>query len=272
MKIRSLLLYNYASHLLLEAALYPILFSISDIPIHASVVFLIAGLLVGMLVGAKEGLRVGFTKKEIVLFFISGVPLTLAFGALNALAFGVGILEIFENLEYALSSGLISFGAILGAFLWGFLFSKIIRSEQPIGLMLDTIAVIAPLILGIYRIGCILNGCCYGLETDTFLGIYLPGYAGQWADRFPTQIMLLLFNFGLFAWLWPQRKRKPFHGSLTLSYLFVYALGRLVIDSLRDLPHALGPFSLHQLTAATILLATGYIIFEFRHELRKTTK
>jgi hypothetical protein len=41
-------------------------------------------------------------------------------------------------------------------------------------------------------------------------------------------------------------------------------VGRLLIDALRDLPRAWGPFSPHQLTSLVILFASGFIALEFR--------
>ncbi len=256
--------------------MYPILLVIGDFHLHASVIFLTLGIVFGILVGWKEAQRVGISMRYFHVYWISAIPLALLFGALNALVFGVGFLDALRNLEYALSSGLVSFGAILWMLLWGYLLAKVIRPDQPDGLVLDTITLIIPLILGIYRIGCILNGCCYGLETDSIFGMYLPRGSGNWANRFPTQIMLMIFNLGLFAWLLSRRKQKTYNGSLTIAYLFFYSLGRLLIDSLRDLPRVLGLFSLHQLTSIAILLISGYVAIELwqarRAEAAKPTK
>jgi len=256
----------------MEASLYPTLFTIGTIHVRASVVFFVLAIITAIIVGRKEAFRISLQQKEIQIFFLSVIPLGLLFGYINGLIFSVGFLDALDNLEHALFGGLVSFGAILGVFLWGYILAKIIKSPKPVGLIMDTIAVVMPLVLGIYRFGCILNGCCYGLETDSFFGMYLPSFYGVWANRYPTQIMLLIFNFALFAWLWPKRTNKPFEGSLTLYYLFTYSLGRLLIDSLRELPRVFGPFSLHQLTASAILLISGYILLEFSYELRRTAK
>jgi phosphatidylglycerol:prolipoprotein diacylglycerol transferase len=251
----------------LETVLYPTLFTIGSLQIHAHVFFLVLAIVTAIIVGRKEALRIGLQQKEIIIFFLSVIPLGLLFGYINGLIFIVGFLDKLDNLEHALSGGLVSFGAILGIFLWGYIILvKILKSPIPVGLIMDAIAVVMPLVLGVYRFGCILNGCCHGLETDNFLGLYLPSLYGIWANRYPTQIMLMIFNFALFAWLWPKRTKKPFEGSLALYYLFTYSLGRLLIDSFRDLPRVFGPFSLHQITASAILLISGYILLDLHYE------
>lgn len=89
---------------------------------------------------------------------------------------------------------------------------------------------------GIARIGCFLNGCCYGLPTD------LP-----WAVRFvtdpvthhltepshPTQIYAMLASFAIFGILvWVERRRR-FGGQVFFSYVALYAVYRFLIEFLR---------------------------------------
>ena len=244
--------------------MHPILFTIGNLEISASYFFFGLGVICALFVGWREARRVGIPSRSFHIFWISGIPLATLLAGLNNLLFVNGFLKTWQNLDKTISGGLVSFGAIVGILVWGYLLSKILDREQPAGLTLDTIAVILPLFLGIYRIGCLLNGCCYGLETDSFIGMYLPGHFSVWAYRYPTQIMLMVFNFALFAWLWSRREKKAFHGSLTLSFLFIYSLGRLIIDAFRDLPRVMGPFSLHQLASIAILLITAYVMFEIK--------
>ncbi|MBN1304341.1 MAG: prolipoprotein diacylglyceryl transferase [Anaerolineales bacterium] len=246
----------------------PILFSLGELQIRSSMTFLILGIITGILVGRKEILRIGFPMRMFHFFWISVIPLGILFGMINSLIFNMGFLDAIKNLGRTFSSGLVSFGAIAAILVWGYLFSRIFKSGVSTGQILDTIALVLPVIIGIYRIGCLLTGCCYGLETNGFLGVYLPNVTGKWAYRYPTQIMLMVFNLGLFFWLWMRRKNTLFDGSLVLQYLFIYSAGRLVIDSVRDLPRILGPFSLHQLTAMAMLLVSGYIFAELWLEYR----
>jgi phosphatidylglycerol:prolipoprotein diacylglycerol transferase len=244
----------------------PILFTLGDIEISSSVFFLVLGILAGIAVGWSEARRVGIPDRLFHGLWASAVPLALLLAALNGWIFETGFAEGLRSLARADYSGLVSFGAILAALAWSYLYSKLVKI--PTGLLLDGISVVLPMVLGVYRIGCILAGCCHGLETEGFLGLYLPDRGGVWANRYPTQIMLLLFNFALFGWLWSRRKRRVFDGEQIMLYLFVYSLGRLIIDALRDLPRVLGPFSLHQLTSLAILLIVSYSAFELWRERR----
>ena len=241
--------------------MYPILFTIGSFDLRASYIFLFLGILAGILVGQKETQRLGFSSSTFHLYWILVVPLVLLFFVLNGFIFDIEFFDTFKKVEYVLSRSFFSsFGMILGMLFLGYLVAKL-RKEN-IGLLLDLISLTLPLILGIYRIGCLLNGCCYGLETDSVLGMILPDHFGVWLNRYPTQIWLLLFNFALFIWLWSRRKPKSFDGHLALSYLILYSLGRLIIDAFRDLPRVFGVFSLSQLISIAILLIMTYIYIE----------
>ncbi len=244
----------------------PILFTIGDIQISSSLFFLVVGILAGLVLGWIEARRIGISDRHFHLFWLSAVPLALFFAAFNAWIFKIGFSNVLQNLGSVDYLGLVSFGAVLGVLFWSYVYARL--TGLSIVWLLDKVSTVLPLILCIYRIGCILSGCCYGLETDGFLGFYLPGRFGAWAPRYPTQIMLFLFNMILFLWLWTRRKRKDFAGQQVLLFLFVYSLGRLAIDALRDLLRILGPFSLHQLTAIAILLISSYTAFELWRERR----
>lgn len=234
--------------------MYPILFRIDVLVVSASSVFLVLGILAGFLVGWKESKRVGFSNRDVFLFAALAIPVALFLGILNGYVFRL-ILYRDSPVQFELfQSGMVSFGVVLGMFTVSWLQSRL--SKLPPAKGLDMIALVLPLILAIFRIGCLLNGCCYGRETDGFLGLYLPGDFSEWAYRYPTQIMLMVFDWALFAFLWMRRRHREFDGSQAFAFLLIYPAGRLVIDSFRDLPPVAFGLSIHQLTAIAMFLVT----------------
>ncbi len=248
--------------------MFPLSIDIGGPQIHLSLlIFMTMGIVVGAIVGTKEYQRLGFNNlRSNRLYWAFAIPLAFLISMLTAYILNLGSWNLFENLENALSFGFSSFGAILGVLFLGFIQSKLYKEAA--GKRLDFISSILPLSLGIYRIGCLLNGCCYGEVTNGPLGVYLPDAYGVWAYRYPTQILLMLFDFGLFFWLWQRRRKQSFDGNLTLTFLILFSFGRFLIDGLRDLPSALGPFSPLQLFSLCIFAITLYITFEFKNEIQ----
>lgn len=84
------------------------------------------------------------------------------------------------------------------------------------------------------RIGCLLNGCCAGRSTKTWLGVRLPNVEGVWERRIPTQVMEAACCAVLLAFataLWPL---LPFPGALSLGTATCYGVGRLVLECARE--------------------------------------
>jgi phosphatidylglycerol:prolipoprotein diacylglycerol transferase len=82
------------------------------------------------------------------------------------------LVETFFRVVNIAQGGLVVFGSILGGMFGAFLFIR--RNRMP---MLKTFDAMAPaLMLGIAvgRIGCLLNGCCFGGATDVPWGIVFP--------------------------------------------------------------------------------------------------
>ena len=243
--------------------MYPILFTFGPIDFHSQTILFVLGALLGFYIFRQEARRAGITKRDILIGLAIVFPITYIVLYLNGAIFRLLRLG-WINAEINLSPGTASFGLVLGVLFSGYIAARL--RKLPVGRTLDCISPALPVAQFLGRIGCFLNGCCYGLETDSFLGMYLPGSFGTWAYRYPTQIMLSLFDLMLFAWLWWYRANKPYDGNLTLSYLFLFSAGRIVIDSLRDLPRVLGPLSPHQLTSIAILLVTTYFLLEHGRE------
>lgn len=250
--------------------MYPILFSIGSIDIRANTTFFIMGCLAGLWVGMREVKRqvaagkVVYNPKGVWKFFALFLPSVYLAGMINAWLFNFDYLIHHPTWRNFLFSGWVSYGGILGALLFSVLYPKIFKDDS-VG-TLDIVALILPLFEGIYRIGCLLNGCCYGREIMGFGGLYLPDTYGHWAVRYPTQILYIALGLGLFILLWLTRKKKKFEGEITVHFMILYGIGRFFIDGLRaDLP-GIGIFSYQQIGALITLIAgIGLYIFVKRN-------
>lgn len=133
------------------------------------------------------------------------------------------------------ASGLTIYGAVLGAALAVWLYSKVSRFR--FSYFADVIAPGIILSQAVGRVGCILNGCCYGLETHLPWGIVYSHPASLCPIGVvvhPTQLYEIIFNLLVFGLLLKLRGRLKPDGSLFLLYLSVYSLWRFGSSFLRE--------------------------------------
>jgi phosphatidylglycerol:prolipoprotein diacylglycerol transferase len=151
------------------------------------------------------------------------------------------------------ASGLTIYGAVLGAALGIWIYSKF--SHVNFGYLADQIAPGIILAQAVGRVGCVLNGCCYGIDTTIPCAIVYtdPGsLAPIGVPVHPTQIYEIIFNLIVFGILLKLRGRFQPDGSLFLIYLGIYSLWRLGIDFLREGTPFL--FGLHQAQVISIVV------------------
>ena len=236
--------------------MYPILFTLGPLDIHSHDALIALGVVVASLFFLKEARPAGLPWQDVMI----SLPLGLGVTFLCVYLSGIWIRYLtigWVGLEVNGAYGTASFGMVLGVLLAGYLAAR--WRGMAVGVVLDRLALVLPLAQTFGRVGCFLEGCCYGLETGGFLRMYLPGEAGVWAYRYPTQLVLAAFDLGLFAWLWSRRARPGPDGCQAWLYLICFCLGRLAIDALRDLPRVWGPFNPHQLTSLAILLVIAWV-------------
>jgi phosphatidylglycerol:prolipoprotein diacylglycerol transferase len=83
-----------------------------------------------------------------------------------------------------------------------------------------------------------LNGCCFGVPTESIFGIRFPKDSLGWIAYgglpvHPTQLYEMTLNFIGFLVLWIIRHKIRFDGGLFLVYLMVYNCIRIAIAGLR---------------------------------------
>jgi phosphatidylglycerol:prolipoprotein diacylglycerol transferase len=149
--------------------------------------------------------------------------------------------------------GLTAWGAVLGASLGCWIYCKIAKIK--IGYVFDLVAPGIIMAQAIGRLGCLMNGCCYGIPTTLPIGMEYTnplslGYGAGFT--YPTVIFEIIFNVLAFVALLKIRGRVKPEGSLYVIYLSFYSVWRLGIDFIRDGTPFL--FGLHQAQVISIII------------------
>lgn len=100
------------------------------------------------------------------------------------------------------------------------------------------------------RLGCFLNGCCYGKPTTSFVGVVFPRGGAAWRQQVdsglitaaqealpvhPTQLYESIACFICFALLYyVVRPRRRAFGQVFAWMLILYGIGRSIVEIWRD--------------------------------------
>jgi phosphatidylglycerol:prolipoprotein diacylglycerol transferase len=92
--------------------------------------------------------------------------------------------------------------------------------------------------LGITRIGCFLNGCCFGLPTHSHLGVIFPsdsqaGFIFPDTPLIPTQLFASLAGFAMLGIVLMSERFKKFDGHSFWVTVGLYSAWRFFIDFFR---------------------------------------
>jgi phosphatidylglycerol:prolipoprotein diacylglycerol transferase len=170
------------------------------------------------------------------------------------LVFAGDVVDYTQHPELIFSGGgLTAWGAVLGAALGIWIYSRFGKFQ--FGYFADVIAPGVILAQAIGRIGCTLNGCCYGLPTSLPCGIVYtnPGsLAPLGVVVHPTMVYEIVYNLIVFGVLLLLKGRFKPDGSLFLIYLSLYSLWRIGSDFLREGTPFL--FGLHQAQVIAIIV------------------
>lgn len=166
--------------------------------------------------------------------------------------------------------GLMFYGGLGGAIVAIAVFSALIRC--PLSALLDLGAVALPIGHAFGRVGCFLNGCCWGRVCEGALSVCYPAGSAPWLAQveegliarsaarslpvLPSQPVEALLNLALFAVLARVAAGRPRRWTLTGLYLVAYAAIRYFTETLRSDPRmAIGPFSIAQFICLFVFAA-----------------
>ena len=237
--------------------MHPILFSIGFLTVYSFGAVIALGYLLAAALIWYDARQAGRNPTTL---------LDLGAGLMLAALLGGRILYILLHLEDYLKDplegfriqhgGLVFYGGLAAALLFAFFFIK--RKKIPLWKTLDTILPYGVLVHAFGRIGCFLNGCCYGKPTHLFWGVTPPG---QRYPLHPTQLYESFFLFLLFVVLRTlSRKKNRQAGSLFCVYLISYGMFRFAVEFFRgDQETFLWGATLPQFLS--VLLVSGSLFF-----------
>jgi len=158
--------------------------------------------------------------------------------------------------------GLVYYGGLIGATVTGIVFARV--KKIPLWKLADVMAPSVALGSVFGRLGCLMNGCCYGRACDLPWAIRFPAdHATGGLPVHPTEIYDAALNFALYlglAWLF---RRRKFDGQVFATYLLCYAVMRSFVEMFRgdyDAAHRHGGLTPAHLVSLAIF-AVGVAFF-----------
>jgi phosphatidylglycerol:prolipoprotein diacylglycerol transferase len=245
--------------------MHPIAFDLGPLPIHWYGVMVALGFVAGLWTASRRGLRSGVAAESVIdlgpwliIGAIVGARALYVISYWRESFAGGPVGEIFR----VWNGGLVYYGGLIGATLacvW-YIRVKKLRLWKVADVLAPSIAL--GYVFG--RIGCLLNGCCYGRACSLPWAIHFPAGNPLSPPTYPvhpTQIYDSLLNLGLYAALAWLYSRKKFDGQVFAVYLAGYALLRSFVEMFRgDYPehqHYLGGWATPAHLVSMLILATG---------------
>ena len=207
--------------------MHPILFTIGPITIYSYGVMLAAAVLVCTYFLSVDAKRYHISRETAydlvfwcMLWGIIGARIFYVF--IEWSYFSGNLLEI----PMLQKGGLAWQGGFLGGALAGVWFAR--RKKLSLRPLLDLAAPYIALGQSIGRIGCFLNGCCYGKPIAW--GIYFPAHN---AKLYPTQLFECVGLFIIFLILKKAQTKSHQAGFIFVLYLWLAAIERFIVEFYR---------------------------------------
>jgi phosphatidylglycerol:prolipoprotein diacylglycerol transferase len=206
----------------------------------------------------KKG-RLNITRDDVVLFLL-WIMIAVIVGS------KLGVV-LFWNPSYYITNpirivsfwkgGMAFHGGLIGVVIAVYWFSK--KKQLSFWKVADILAIPAVFILALGRIANFINGEIWGSVTDVPWCIYFPEVGGC---RHPYQIYAFLKRaFVGFILLFLNRKERQ-EGFITISFIFLFGIGRLFLDILREDPVYLS-LKTGQWLSLMMVIVAGYTLLKY---------
>lgn len=251
--------------------MHPILFTFHGLTLHSYGLLLAVAFLVGIQLFVARGVRRGLPEDR--LHSVSLLLLVLS------IVGGRGLFVLTHWSDYARDplgafrlweGGLILYGGYFLAIVGGIAYLR--RVHVPVWRVADAVAPSAALGIAIGRLGCFLNGCCFGLPTRLPWGVHFPpgsysSYTFPGELLHPSQLYLAGAGGLVFTLLLVLDRRPRFDGWLFWTYVALDAACRFLIDFTRyyDQTSFLGTlgglsFNMNQILSGVLILASAVML------------
>ncbi len=224
--------------------MHPELFQIGPFTVHSYGVMLALSFLIGIYFAVNRAEKRGIKGEEIVNLGFVIILSSIIGSRLFYVLFHVG--EFKGRWIYAFwpvqEDGTIGLGGLilLGGFILSFLSAILYIQYKKLNFWKVTDSIVPSIAIGVFltRIGCYLNGCCFGKACELSWGVQFPFYSPAGAimgdtHLHPTQLYSSLYGlliFGILIWI---DKRDNFDGLLLSLFLILYGISRFVVDFFR---------------------------------------
>ena len=249
--------------------MHPILFHIGPVTVYSYGAMFAFGFAIAFLLIYKNASAYGLDRDSMTNLLF----LTLVGGILGARTLYVALnlhyymhrpLEIF-NLS---RGGLVWYGGFFGGILTFTIYS--IVKELSFWKVSDFFVPYVALAQAVGRIGCFLNGCCYGIVAPSGypIGVTFPGNCQV---LHPTQIYSSLILLATFIVLRSWQDRKHFMGEIFLGYLLLYSAQRFLVEFFRgDNERILYNLTMSQVISVVVFILAGamfkYKVYEWQRK------
>ncbi|NOY82367.1 MAG: prolipoprotein diacylglyceryl transferase [Kiritimatiellaeota bacterium] len=255
----------------------PIAFQLGPLTIRWYGIMVAAGFLLGFTVLQRRAGRGGAVSRDEA----GNLALTAMLGGIvGARLFYV--IENWEEYRRALAEilridhgGLVFYGGLFGAVAAVWLRCR--RKRLPVWEVGDLFAPALPVGHALGRVGCFLNGCCFGRPwRGLFSVLYPPGSdvhhvqrikgicapdSAQCLPVFPIQLMAAVMNLAIFGILLLAGPRLARRGQLFALYVMLYSSMRFFLEFARgDYLVYIGPFTPAQVVCL-LLFPVGVVLF-----------
>jgi phosphatidylglycerol:prolipoprotein diacylglycerol transferase len=262
--------------------MYPELLHLGFVHLRSYGLMMAVAFVVGTFLGLREARRLGLDEDRVVNVILV---------TLIASVFGARMLYVLEHLPefrrewtsvLALwQGGLTLYGGIAAGTFAGLVAAR--RMRLPVWITADALTPSLALGTMFGRIGCFLNGCCYGRPTTLPWGVVFPhdsfAYL-EFGDQpvHPSQLYNALAGLLMFVLFQSLRQRFRVPGVMFWSFIVLFALVRIPIDLTRTyepdavLMHVgLADVTESQLMSAGMILFGALMIFRLRRNSPRET-